>query len=94
MAFSWVKVRPQAAIESAFEKADDGNFLRALAETLLQILMEADVEGEIGAARQERYGEHSAQRLSPRSMRSSAALRTTRASSPATNRSYMTFRTQ
>ena len=39
------------------QKADDGNFLRALAETVLQILMEADVEGVIGAGRYERCGE-------------------------------------
>ncbi len=41
----------------ALQKADDGNFLRALAETVLQILMEADVEGVIGAGRYERSGE-------------------------------------
>jgi putative transposase len=38
-------------------KADSGNFLRSLAETVLQILMEADVEGLIGAGRYERSGE-------------------------------------
>src|SRR5215211_3712900 len=37
------------ALLEALQKADDGNFLRALAETVLQILMEADVEGVIGA---------------------------------------------
>jgi len=37
------------ALLDALQKADDGNFLRALAETVLQILMEADVEGVIGA---------------------------------------------
>jgi putative transposase len=30
-------------------KADDGDFLRSVAESVLQILMEADVEGMIGA---------------------------------------------
>ncbi len=35
------------ALIEAFQKADDGNFLRSLAETVLQILMEADVEGLI-----------------------------------------------
>jgi hypothetical protein len=43
----------------ALQKADDGNFLRSLAETVLQILMEADVEGVIGAGRYERSGERS-----------------------------------
>jgi putative transposase len=45
------------ALFEALQKADDGNFLRALAETVLQILMEADVEGVIGAGRYERSGE-------------------------------------
>src|ERR687886_412061 len=45
------------ALIEALQKADDGNFLRALAETVLQILMEADVEGLIGAGRYERSGE-------------------------------------
>ena len=36
------------ALLDALQKADDGNFLRVLAETVLQILMEADVEGVIG----------------------------------------------
>jgi putative transposase len=45
------------ALLEALQKADDGNFLRALAETVLQILMEADVDGVIGAGRYERSGE-------------------------------------
>jgi putative transposase len=45
------------ALLDALQKADDGNFLRALAETVLQILMEADVDGVIGAGRYERSGE-------------------------------------
>ena len=45
------------ALLDALQKADDGNFLRGLAETVLQILMEADVEGVIGAGRYERSGE-------------------------------------
>ena len=36
------------------QKAGDGDFLRAVAESVLQLLMEADVEGVIGAARHER----------------------------------------
>lgn len=45
------------ALMEALQKADDGNFLRSLAETVLQILMEADVDGLIGAGRYERSGE-------------------------------------
>jgi putative transposase len=47
------------ALMEALQKADDGNLLRSLAETVLQILMEADVEGMIGAGRYERGGERS-----------------------------------
>jgi transposase-like protein len=36
------------------QKAGDGDFLRTVAEAVLQILMESDVEGLIGAARHER----------------------------------------
>ena len=36
------------------QKAGEGDFLRSLAESVLQILMEADVEGLIGAGRHER----------------------------------------
>ena len=39
------------------QKAGDGDFLRAVAEAVLQILMESDVEGLIGAARHERSAE-------------------------------------
>ena len=35
-------------------KAGDGDFLRAIAESVMQLLMEADVEGMIGAGRHER----------------------------------------
>ena len=42
------------ALIEAIQKADDGNFLRALAETVLQIIMDADVEAPIGAGRHER----------------------------------------
>jgi len=41
------------------EKAGEGDFLRAVAEAVLQLLMEADVEGRIGAGRDERNGERS-----------------------------------
>src|SRR5215467_16022591 len=39
------------------EKAGDGDFLRTVAEAVLQLLMESDVEGLIGAGRYERSGE-------------------------------------
>src|SRR4051794_26519097 len=39
------------------EKAGESDFLRAVAEAVLQLLMETDVEGLIGAARYERSGE-------------------------------------
>jgi len=39
------------------EKAGDGDFLRAVAEAVLQLLMETDVEGLIGAGPYERSGE-------------------------------------
>ena len=35
-------------------KAGDADFLRALAESVVQLLMETDVEGMIGAGRHER----------------------------------------
>jgi transposase-like protein len=38
-------------------KAGDPDFLRQAAETVVQMLMEADVEGKIGASRHERSGE-------------------------------------
>lgn len=50
------------ALIEALQKADDGNVLRGLAETVLQSLMEADVEGLIGAGRYERSGERSTYR--------------------------------
>jgi putative transposase len=39
------------------EKAGEGDFLRAVAEAVLQLLMESDVEGLIGAGRYERSAE-------------------------------------
>jgi len=39
------------------EKAVDGDFLRAVAEAVLHLLMESDVEGLTGARRYERSGE-------------------------------------
>src|SRR5271165_6239965 len=39
------------------EKSGEGDFLRTVAEAVLQMLMEADIEGLIGAGRYERSGE-------------------------------------
>ena len=41
------------------QKAGEGDFLRSVAEAVLQILMEADVEGLVGAGRHERSPEGS-----------------------------------
>ncbi len=38
----------------SFCSVGDGDFLRAAAESVLQLLMEVDVEGLIGAGRHER----------------------------------------
>ena len=43
-------------------KAGDGDFLRSVAEAVVQLLMEADVEGLIGAGRHERTGERTTYR--------------------------------
>jgi Transposase, Mutator family len=45
------------ALIELLQKSGDGDFLRAVAEAVLQILMEADVEGLIGAGRHERSAE-------------------------------------
>ena len=47
------------ALTELLEKAGERDFLRAVAEAVLQLLMEADVEGMIGAGRYERSGERS-----------------------------------
>src|SRR3954468_22137051 len=45
------------ALVKLLQKSGDSDFLRAVAEGVLQILMEADVEGLIGAGRHERSAE-------------------------------------
>ena len=45
------------ALVDLLQKSGDGDFLRTVAEAVLQILMEADVEGLIGAGRHERTGD-------------------------------------
>jgi transposase-like protein len=44
-------------LQELLAKAGDSDFLRSVAEAVLQMLMEADVEGLIGAGRYERSGE-------------------------------------
>ena len=44
------------------QKAGDDDFLRNVAEAVVQLLMEADVEGLIGAGRHERSGERTTHR--------------------------------
>ena len=39
-------------------KQDGGDFLRTVAEAVLQLIMEADVEGLIGAGKHERADQH------------------------------------
>src|SRR3954453_12443383 len=43
-------------------KAGGGDFLRSVAEAVVQLLMETDVEGLIGAGRHERSGERTTYR--------------------------------
>ena len=43
-------------------KAADGAFLRSVADAVVQLLMETDVEGMIGAGRHERSGERTTYR--------------------------------
>src|SRR5206468_7744293 len=43
-------------------KAGDGDFLRSVAEAVVQLLMETDVEGVIGAGRHERSGDRTTYR--------------------------------
>src|SRR4051812_49805498 len=45
------------ALVELLQKSGESDFLRAVAEAVLQILMEADVEGVIGAGRHERSTE-------------------------------------
>src|SRR6266576_6204529 len=45
------------ALVELLQKSGEADFLRAVAEAVLQILMESDVEGLIGAGRHERSGD-------------------------------------
>ncbi len=63
-------------------KAGDGDFLRSVAEAVVQLLMETDVEGLIGAGRHERTGERTTYRNGYRDRSlSSASFPTKRRSS-------------
>jgi len=42
------------ALSELAAKSDDSDFLRTIAESVLQLIMEADVDGLIGAGRYER----------------------------------------
>ena len=48
---------PSLPLAELLAKAGDGDFLRAVAEAVVQLLMAADVEGVIGAVRHERTAE-------------------------------------
>ena len=54
------------ALGELIENAGDGDFLRAVAEAVLQLLMETEVEGLIGVARHERSPERLNYRISYR----------------------------
>ncbi len=49
--------KPNMDLAELLAKLDQGDFLRSIAEAVLQLLMEADVDGLIGAGRHERSGE-------------------------------------
>ena len=49
--------RTNMDLSELLAKQDGGDFLRAVAEAVLQLLMEADVEGLIGAGKHERSSE-------------------------------------
>ena len=46
--------RDRLPLTELLQKSGEGDFLRSVAEALLQLLMEDDVEGVIGAGRYER----------------------------------------
>ncbi len=49
--------KPNMDLSELLAKHDQGDFLRGIAEAVLQLIMETDVEGIIGAGRHERSGE-------------------------------------
>ena len=55
-------------------KAGDGDFLRSVAEAVVQLLMGTDVDGLIGAARHERSGDRTIYRNGYRPCRRAGAV--------------------
>ena len=49
--------KPTMDLPELLAKHDQGDFLRGIAEAVLQLIMESDVDGLIGAGRHERSGE-------------------------------------
>ena len=49
-------------LSELLEKHDEGDFLRAVAEAVLQLIMETDVEGVVGAGRHERTADRTTHR--------------------------------
>jgi len=47
-------IKTNMDLSELLAKQDDGDFLRSVAEAVLQLIMEADVEGLIGAGKHER----------------------------------------
>src|SRR6185312_1594504 len=72
-------------------KAGDGDFLRSVAEAVVQLLMEADVEGVIGAGRHERSGERTTYRNGYRDRSLDTRLGSLHSGSPSCGRAA-TFR--
>ena len=65
-------------------KAGDGDFLRSVAEAVVQLLMETDVEGLIGAGRHERSGDRTTYRNGYRDRTLDTRLGSPAASDPQT----------
>jgi transposase-like protein len=53
----WTDDRRKIGAGRAVGETGEADFLRAIAEAVLQLLMEADIEGLIGAGHYERSGE-------------------------------------
>src|SRR5215203_5867859 len=64
----------RSPLAELIQKSGDGDFLRSVAEAVLQMLMEADVEGVIGAGRHERSAERLTWRNGPTAPFSEAVL--------------------
>src|SRR6476646_8545886 len=80
------------ALVELVQKSGDSDFLRAVAEGVLQILMEADVEGLIGAGRHERSPTGQARGLKATSGSITATDTASAPSRPGSGRSACAFR--